>query len=607
MSLESLRPLKSLASPPERNLNNLLLKMKRYIYILSLLVAGAAAPLHAQQDSTLNRTVVVEQEYTPDIQSATKVNILPTVEVPTAEKRAVEYDVTATPISAMPTSTLPAFSGEESATQALPGYARLGYGNRWNLDAYAHYRFALSPQDRLQVRFSLDGNNGERECLRENNGTQPDNGAAARLNRWDAYFYHTEAAADYRHLFRRMALDARAQLGLSNFNYLPNVAEDQGNERQKFLSWDVHVGVTSTDNSLPIQFKAETNLLSYSRKNDFLWQEMQEYILRTRGEAYGNIDEERQVGVAVSMDNLFYPAPRRQGDEYLHSAERFQDYTVLEANPYYLHRQGNWNFRLGANLQLSLQYGKSFQASPDVEVSYDLFKKYRFYLQATGGRRANDFRALEQQNPYLLLYRSNGLLQPEDSYETLNAVAGVKSSPLEGLWLHLYGGYQLLENDLFTGYTALDTQGYVFASQRDTRNFRVGIDASYSYKELFTLSASATKYAWRASHTEADKAGNELRDCLFAFKPDLRLEFTATLHPLTPLHIEVGYRHVVREAYSLGKMNPISNLHAHVSYELLENIALYARAENLLNKQYQLSWGHFAQKLHFWGGMSFRF
>ena len=67
-----------------------------------------ALPLHLQaqtqaKDTTLTRTVVVEQEYDPDIMDASKVNVLPRIEEPTVSKKAVEYNETLQPASrAMP-------------------------------------------------------------------------------------------------------------------------------------------------------------------------------------------------------------------------------------------------------------------------------------------------------------------------------------------------------------------------------------------------------------------------------------------------------------------------------------------------------------------------
>ena len=70
------------------------MNMRKIQYIFSG-IALMTLPLgiHAQQqakDSTVNRTVVVEQEYNPDILDASKINVLPKVEPPTASKRRSE-------------------------------------------------------------------------------------------------------------------------------------------------------------------------------------------------------------------------------------------------------------------------------------------------------------------------------------------------------------------------------------------------------------------------------------------------------------------------------------------------------------------------------------
>ena len=80
--------------------------MRKIQYILSgITLIALPLGIHAQQqakDSTVNRTVVVEQEYTPDIPDASKINVLPQVEAPTANKKTVEYDVTLVPANTIP-------------------------------------------------------------------------------------------------------------------------------------------------------------------------------------------------------------------------------------------------------------------------------------------------------------------------------------------------------------------------------------------------------------------------------------------------------------------------------------------------------------------------
>ena len=75
----------------------------------------------------MNRTVVVEQEYNPDIMDASKVNVLPKVEPPTVSKKAVEYDATLMPATHIPAGIMQAYTGKETQAKALPGYVRLGY------------------------------------------------------------------------------------------------------------------------------------------------------------------------------------------------------------------------------------------------------------------------------------------------------------------------------------------------------------------------------------------------------------------------------------------------------------------------------------------------
>ena len=53
-----------------------------------------------QQDTTLVRTVVVENEYNPIVMDASKINVLPKVEEPTVPKTHIDYAGSIRPVSA---------------------------------------------------------------------------------------------------------------------------------------------------------------------------------------------------------------------------------------------------------------------------------------------------------------------------------------------------------------------------------------------------------------------------------------------------------------------------------------------------------------------------
>ena len=116
----------------------------RYIPLAALLLPAGLAAQTQQPDTALTRTVVVEQEYAPLIQDASKVNVLPRVEEPVVTPKNVEYDTAPVAATQIPADTLPSYAARETPDKATPGYVRLGYGNLGNLDVYADYLFRLS-------------------------------------------------------------------------------------------------------------------------------------------------------------------------------------------------------------------------------------------------------------------------------------------------------------------------------------------------------------------------------------------------------------------------------------------------------------------------------
>lgn len=525
------------------------------------------------KDTTLSRTVVVEQEYNPDIMDASKVNVLPKVAPPTVSKKTVEYDATLVPAGNIPASTMQAYTGVESQDKAQRGYARLGYGNYGNLDARANYLFILPNSDKLNLNFHMNGMDGKLDM--------PDS-----KEKWDARYYRTRAGMDYIHSFRKVDLNVAGNFGLSNFNYMSYTS----NNKQKFLSGDVHFGVKSTGEELPLQFHAETNLMFYERQHDFQYENAQEAMVRTRAGAMGAISGEQYVGVELAMDNVFY------------KNNEFDDYTSVELNPYYLYQNDDWKIRLGAHVDFAFGFGKKFRVAPDVTAQYIFSDSYILYAQATGGRRTNDFRRLEMISPY-----SQTASQLDATYEQLNAALGFRTSPVTGLWFNLYGGYQDLKNNLATiGVTPTAdgsySSSYLLPLQANMHNIYAGAEISYSYKDIISFSASGVYRDWKTAKAE-DYNG----DVLLAYMPSFEAKFNVDIRPIPSVLVNLGYQHATREKVGDQRVDPVGNLYLGGSYEVFKDISIYVRANNLLNKDYQYYWGYPTEGVNFMGGVSFRF
>ena len=575
--------------------------MKRSFYIIGGITLAISMPSHllAQttqpKDTTMNRTVVVEQEYNPDIMDASKVNVLPKVEEPTVSKKEVEYATTFFPATSVPAGLMNPYTGKEIQPGSAPGYVRAGYGNLGNLDILANYLFRLSKKDKLNVRFQMDGMDGKL-TLPYTDG-----------EKWNAFYYRTRANVDYTHQFNKLDLNIAGNFELSNFNFLPGSV----NSKQKFTSGDFHAGIHFIDETAPLRFNAETNLLMYERQHNMISENdantaIKETIIRTKGDVTGAINDQQSVTIALEMNNLLYSGYTKNpstGDEY------FKNYTTLLVNPYYELNNDDWKLHIGANVDLSFGFDKSFRISPDVTAQYIFSDSYIVYAKATGGKQLNDFRRLENICPYGELPNAGTLSswgyvqRPVDTYEQINGSVGFKASPYPGVWFNVYGGYQNLKNDL--SYFALDSDNsrsdfYLSFIHDNTDNFYLGGEISYDYKDIVGISA---KYTYRNWDSKTEKY-------LLAVKPVSELSFNVHIHPISALNVNLGYDYVDREEIKLddySSMSAINDLHIGANYNIFKGISVYAQAHNLLNKKYQYYLGYPAKGFNFLGGLSFRF
>lgn len=559
---------------------------------LTLLVALPGLSLQAQshaKDTTMNRTVVVEQQYNPDIMDAQKVNVLPEVKELTSTPNEVEYDRNIAPAAVLPGTAMAAYAGEEKQGLAKQGYLRLGYGNIGNLDVEGNYLFNLTPKDKLNFSLGAQGWNGDVY------GIKYDALSAPITDKWDSRFYRTKAGIDYIHQFNTVDFNVAGNFGLSNFNFIPMSLMDH----QRFTSGDVRFGVKSTDRSLPMHFNLETGLYLYSRAHNILApgreDKVNETMVRTKGDFTGDIAENQQIGVAFEMNNLFY------------NNDLFENRTTLLLKPYYeLAEEDVWKLHLGVNVDLGFGYGKGFRASPDIKAEYTFSDSYVLYANATGGRILNDFRRFEQFNPYGEIGTSAYTWQNDDSYEQLNAALGFKMSPATGFWLNIFGGYQIIKDDLYdmTGlgsYSLIGTIDYRYVAfyQEETKNFFAGLQANYAYKDVFSIMAKGQYYNWDADNEFA-----------LWFKPQYRFDLQTSIRLLPALNVNLGYefvrRHEVDEDYGYREDN-LSNLSLGANYDLFKGVSIYARFSNLLNRKAPYYASSPVAGFNFLGGLIFSF
>lgn len=544
----------------------------------------AATTLAAQEqakDSTLNRTVVVENQYNPEVMDAFKVNILPKVEEPAVAKQEINYAAGIHPFAAWEVNPMKPFNPEMRQENAHRGYARISYGNRNNTDVKGSYLWDITKRDRLGVMASLYGMYGDISNL---TGTQD----------WKSRFYRTDAALDYTHDFRKVSLKIGGDFASQVFNYMPastdlNQDTPTTTGRQHYTLGEGYVCVASQEGQLPVEFALQSGFRSFNRKYDIYGLASgAEKIIHTSGFIAGNINEEQQVGVGLVMDNLMYDAA-------------LKNYTLVQLNPYYTIKNDDVSLRLGAHVDVQAGHDGGVNFAPDVKLAYTFADSYVIYVQALGGSRLNDFRTLNDMSPYWAQ-----LSQLRTSSTPLDAGIGLKASPVSGLGFHLYGGYRITKNELFSlpgieSFALADATHYTynFLLQDKAKVGYGGASISYAYKDWIDFTLQGTYYGW---NTDSD---NEL---LLALKPEFAVGFYARSRIMKDLHIALDYRYEGRKDIAGQSItDPINSLSVSAEYELLNRITVFARLNNLLNKNYITETGYPVQGFNVMAGISVRF
>ena len=131
-----------------------------------------------------------------------------------------------------------------------------------------------------------------------------------------------------------------------------------------------------------------------------------------------------------------------------------------------------------------------------------------------------------------------------------------------------------------------------------------GGEITYNYKQLFGFHASAVYRNWSTPSNENAAYAEGL---ILGFKPALEADVRIDASPMQALRFSLGYRHIGRCEVDGEQADAVSNLYLSAHYELFRDILVYARLNNLLNKNYQYYEGCPAQGINFLGGVSFRF
>lgn len=578
-------------------------------FIASILVSGLlSVNISAQtaaKDTTLNRQVSLEREYTPTIQDATKVNTLPALHQPEKKQYDIRFEnaVPAVNFASYPIGDPGAGDIQTAVDYSRHrGYFSFGAGMYTNLEGALGYRVVDGKNDRLDLFATHSFTNARVKYLEDKYA----------LDKVKAKDMENMAKLRYSHHFESLTWHLSGSFLNNQYNYYGNpfltdadaniLKNDLEGEKQSVNNLEIETGVQSK----------ESERIAY-------WGNLRYNRFSTKYGPYVSNDGVSANLIDARVDLLFpfmdeFKAGVRGGVFYqgvgdvdfdTNNEDLYRNLTVVNANPYISIGNDNFLISLGVNLAQAFDIVDKTQIAPTAQLRWNFEEKSMFYLTADGG--IND-------NNLLYIYRENKYVNPYDrvaiSRTPYDIKGGIKSGVIGGLEFDIFGGYKYTKNQHL--YVPGSTASWYNVSDvlyADMGTAHFGGALKTKLIPCTDLSLAVTGFFYNVKeYTDynlgipADKKAFGLPTVKFAFNADFT--FIENLVLTASYAFEGG-----RKTYFPGviDMDAINELSFKANYSISDWLSVYAKANNVLNQKYERHYGYTLQGVNALGGIKLKF
>lgn len=567
---------------------------------------GLVGSANAQQDTTLNRRVSVEREYTPVIQDASKINTVPAMQESAPLNTNVKY-VTDTP--ALGFSSYPiqdTGSGDAATTVDFSkkrGYFIFGVGHNINLDGRAGYRILGTETDQLDIFASYNSANSDIDYL--NQSYEP---KSIKAKYSDAY-----GKIKYKHSFEPSTLYINVSYLNSMYNYYGNnfglVSVPTFYDNQQNVNiFGGEAGLKSNDIS---EFKYLAELRYHRLSNKYGPTVADKGVKGNLLEGIFGLgatwDVDKTVGVEFgalhqSLEDV----------KFVTAKDAFHNFTSLKAKAFFNFEGGNWNVSLGAKLNYAIDVKNKFVIAPDIKANIFIAERNSLYATVTGGINDNHFVETFIENRYLIPNTRVGY-----SSTLYDAVAGFKLGALQGFEFDIFGGYKHTKDDHLYLFTYTDTWRNVSApTYANVSEGHIGAQVKTKLIPYTDLRLGAKYYFYDVKYV------NDRYSAAVALpstekeawgKPKFALEADVDVNPVDRLYLNINYIYKGgRKTYLLSsanstKMKDMNEFNFRTEYKFIDWLSVNLAFNNILNQKYETTYGYTHQGFNVMGGVSLVF
>lgn len=608
-----------------------------YKSILTLSFGLVSLGMMAQtQDTILTRQVMLERDYNPTLNEATKINTEPNIYTPNIQSASSAKYLDQAPRLNIGATRLGEVASGDIMTDVPFSkqrfYLNFGAGSHGILDGAIGVRAVDARNDKLDIFATHSSMSGDVK------NTHSD----FLYKETKAKFAHTKANIKYQHKFEPSTLNIGASYQNMGYNYYGDPflkasdLSDLGSEiTNNLLDWLDHKTKQKVD---VISFNAG---LKSSDANEGL-------LKYEANIGYANFNTKYEVkglkGNIIAADVNFFTALGAgnigvAGQILNQSLSNTNASNLFSAtvNPYYRVEGLNWDLTIGANVAFADQEKSKFAIAPNIKAQFHISDVNTLYASATGGVNNNTFLDILQENRYAAVNNIVGY-----SRTPFDLQVGFKSGVVPNLEFEIFGGYKQVKDD----HLYYASSGSLIDESQSVNYFWGNLSAPLYAKvstghlgglvktkliPKTTLTAKAVAYFYNM--------GDELTalgiDKVLG-KPTFTAEISADIKPIDKLTLSISYllmtgrkgasvllgqkqaasdeQSLINENgntsilnFSKEKMKAVSELNVRAEYEIVKQFSVFARINNLLDQQYEYQLGYSALGMNVLGGISVKF
>ncbi|MDU1889949.1 MAG: hypothetical protein E6767_04605 [Dysgonomonas sp.] len=596
-----------------------------YKNILIMVLGVVSLSATAQKDSTLIRQVMLERDYNPTLQDASKINTQPAIYSPVIKSGDFKFINTA-PRLTLKNNQLGGAEPEDIRTDVAfdkkIGYINLATGSHSNLEGALGIRIVNEDRDRLDLFGTHSSTSGTVDYLQK----------GYTLEDVKAKYSASRVNLKYQHIFDPSIFSFNAGFYNTSYNYygntfIPSVSSVvypfDLDSRQNVDVFSIGAGIKSSDsNDGYMKYMAKINYQNFKSK----------YTTEVPGKGPKGgqldldvdfatpLDGDKTVGVKGWLMNQSFSG----NTGYLEDA--YHGYTAITGTPYVRFQGSNWEADLGVNASAMFDVKTKLLFSPNLKASVNLDEKNTLYGELTGGVNNNTFLDILHENRYV------NLDARIDYSKTLyDAKVGFKSGSITGFEFDIFGGYKKTDKDhlYLYRYGAYDDSG--LSEKKAWGNLGTPLYANVGtghiggliktnlipYTDLFVRMVgyfynvkyvdSYNPYPFLVIPSEKKAWG----------RPTFTAELNADIKPIDRFTFSINYLLAGgRKTFFMNdfeskqesvNMKDINELNVKGEYQIADWVSVNVRANNILFQKYELQYGYPLQGFNVLGGLNFKF